>query len=74
MRLAVLAAAERSASSSLDAAMLDEHHSLIKLHAQTLCTFAEPKCEGCPLLQLCPTGKRNMAHLQLTPPVAAETP
>lgn len=49
-----------------DAAMLDEHHSLVKLHAQTLCTFAEPQCEKCPLLELCPTGKRNVAELQLT--------
>jgi endonuclease III len=51
-----------------DAAMLDEHHSLIKLHAQTLCTFAEPKCDGCPLLNICPTGRRNLAELHLTPP------
>jgi endonuclease III len=49
-----------------DAAMLDQHHSLIKLHAQTLCTFADPKCENCPLLKLCPTGQRNLAELQLT--------
>jgi len=42
-----------------DAAMLDEHHSLVKLHAQTLCTFAEPKCGACPLLVECPAGKRN---------------
>ncbi len=41
-----------------DAAMLDQHHSLIKLHAQTLCTFAEPRCNQCPLLQICPYGKR----------------
>jgi endonuclease-3 len=49
-----------------DAAMLDEHHSLIKLHAQTLCTFAEPKCAPCPLLNICPTGQRNVAELHLT--------
>jgi endonuclease-3 len=54
-----------------DAAMLDEHHSLVKLHAQTLCTFAEPKCESCPLLKICPTGQRNLAELQLTAPPAA---
>jgi endonuclease-3 len=41
-----------------EAAMLDQHHSLIKLHAQTLCTFAEPRCTQCPLLQMCPYGKR----------------
>jgi endonuclease-3 len=50
-----------------DAAMLDEHHSLVKLHAQTLCTFAEPKCTNCPLLKICPTGQRNVAELHLTP-------
>jgi endonuclease-3 len=42
-----------------DAAMLDEHHSLVKLHAQTLCTFAEPRCTGCPLLGLCPFGRKQ---------------
>ena len=45
-----------------DAAMLDEHHSLVKLHAQTLCTFAEPKCGACPLLETCPEGKRQKAN------------
>ncbi len=42
-----------------DAAMLDEHHSLVKLHAQTLCTFAEARCKACPLLGMCPYGKRQ---------------
>ena len=42
-----------------DAAKLDEHHSLVKLHAQTLCTFAEPRCPACPLLDMCPFGKRR---------------
>jgi endonuclease-3 len=49
-----------------DAAMLDEHHSLIKLHGQTLCTFAEPRCRQCPLLGICPTGERNRAELNLS--------
>lgn len=53
-----------------DAAMLDEHHSLIKLHGQTLCTFQEPKCEVCPLLGICPTGQRRVNELRLTPEVA----
>lgn len=44
-----------------DAAMLDVHHSLVKLHAQTLCTFAEPRCKQCPLLKICPYGKREVA-------------
>ncbi|HEX5284082.1 MAG TPA: iron-sulfur cluster loop [Bryocella sp.] len=50
-----------------DAAMLDEHHALVKLHAQTLCTFENPRCTDCPLLQICPTGRRNVSELQLTP-------
>jgi endonuclease-3 len=45
-----------------DAAMLDEHHSLVKLHAQTLCTFAEPRCAECPLLGMCPHGKRRTSE------------
>jgi len=36
--------------------MLDEHHSLIKIHGQQLCTKNDPKCGACPLLDLCPTG------------------
>lgn len=44
---------------SWDAAMLDEHHSLVKLHAQTLCTFADPRCPACPLLPTCPHGQRH---------------
>ena len=44
-----------------DAAMLDRHHSLVKLHGQTLCTFDEPRCLECPLLKLCPTGQRGTA-------------
>jgi endonuclease-3 len=46
---------------SWTAEMLDEHHMLVKLHAQTLCTFAEPRCAACPLLPQCPFGKRQIA-------------
>ena len=44
---------------SWDAEMLDEHHSLVKLHAQTLCLFEAPRCGECPLLAMCPAGKRR---------------
>ena len=44
-----------------DAEMLDEHHSLVKLHAQTLCTFSEPRCKGCPVLAECPFGRRAVS-------------
>ncbi|MBW4037535.1 MAG: iron-sulfur cluster loop [Acidobacteria bacterium] len=50
-----------------DAAILADHHTLIQLHAHTLCTFTEPNCAPCPLLKLCPTGQRNQADLHLTP-------
>jgi endonuclease-3 len=50
-----------------DAAMLDEHHALVKLHAQTLCTFENPRCGDCPLLPICPAGQRNVGELHLTP-------
>jgi endonuclease-3 len=46
---------------SWSAETLDEHHALVKLHAQTLCTFAEPLCEACPLLGMCPFGKRQVS-------------
>jgi endonuclease III len=36
--------------------MLDEHHTLIKIHGQQRCTKHHPKCRACPLLDLCPTG------------------
>ncbi len=49
-----------------DAALLDDHHTLIQLHAHTLCTFAHPKCAPCPLLKICPSGQRNLAELHLT--------
>ena len=53
-----------------DAVMLDEHHSLVKLHGQTLCTFERPRCLDCPLLKICPTGDRITAELALAAPNA----
>jgi endonuclease-3 len=44
------------APDSWTAEMLDEDHVLIKTHGQRLCTFTQPRCAGCPLLDLCPTG------------------
>lgn len=54
-----------------DAEMLDEHHMLVKQHAQVLCVFSDPRCERCPLLKICPSGQRNMAELHLTAPPSA---
>lgn len=56
----------RLAPETWDAAMLDEHHALVKLHGQTLCTFSEPRCAECPLLNICPTGERNTAGMALS--------
>ena len=50
----------RLVPASWDAAMLDEHHALIKKHGQMMCTFSEPKCAGCPLLERCPFGKKTV--------------
>ena len=36
--------------------MLDEHHTLIKIHAQQTCRLHHPLCRKCPLLNLCPEG------------------
>jgi len=43
------------APTTWSAAMLDDHHSLIKLHGQKCCTFADPRCSRCPLSDICPT-------------------
>ncbi len=51
----------RLAPETWDAAVLDEHHALVKQHGQILCTFDSPRCSECPLLKLCPTGQRNAA-------------
>ncbi len=39
------------------AEMLDEHHSLFKIHGQTLCTLTDPECASCPLLRVCRYGQ-----------------
>lgn len=45
---------------SWDAVKLDEHHALVKRLAQTVCTFAEPRCGECPLRTGCPYGTRQL--------------
>jgi endonuclease III len=39
--------------------MLDEHHTLIKIHGQQICTAHHPGCRLCPLLDLCPEGQAS---------------
>lgn len=52
--------------------MLDEHHTLIKIHGQRTCMKNNQICRSCPLLDLCPTGAsataapRNKRIAQLT--------
>ena len=42
------------------AEMLDEDHSLYKIHGQTLCTFVDPRCAECPLLTSCRYGRAHV--------------
>jgi endonuclease-3 len=46
--------------------MLDDHHSLVKLHGQVRCTKVdfEKNCEACPLLKMCPTGDEEVRKPQ----------
>ena len=37
-----------------DAAALDDHHQLLKRLGQQLCGAEDPRCEACPLRDLCP--------------------
>lgn len=37
-----------------------EFHILLIRHGRTLCTARNPKCENCPLLDLCPEGRRRL--------------
>lgn len=39
--------------------MLDEHHTLIKIHGQQTCRLHHPLCRRCPLLDLCPKGQAS---------------
>jgi endonuclease-3 len=38
---------------------LDEHHTLIKMLGQRVCTVRHPRCSVCPLLEICPTGQAS---------------
>ncbi len=49
----------RQVPETWDADLCQEHHALVKLHGQTLCTFEAPRCPGCPLLGVCRYGQRH---------------
>lgn len=40
-----------------DVALFNEYHALIVRHGVVRCRKRNPHCEGCPLLDLCPTGQ-----------------
>ncbi|MCH7577607.1 MAG: endonuclease III domain-containing protein [Chloroflexi bacterium] len=42
-----------------DAPLFNEYHALIVRHGKGVCR-REPRCEGCPLLEVCPTGQARM--------------
>ena len=44
-----------------DAALFNEYHALLDHHAKVTCTKRDPRCEGCCLADLCPTGSRAAA-------------
>jgi endonuclease-3 related protein len=41
-----------------EAALFNEYHALLDAHAKETCLKREPRCRGCCLLDLCPTGLR----------------
>lgn len=45
----------------LDAPLFNEYHALIDRHSSTTCR-KEPACPGCPLLDVCPTGRERLRH------------
>jgi endonuclease-3 related protein len=40
-----------------EAPLFNEYHALLDLHAKDVCTKRNPHCDGCCLLDICPTGK-----------------
>ncbi len=43
-----------------EAPLFNEFHALLDHHAVHTCTKAAPRCEGCCLLEVCPTGKASL--------------
>lgn len=44
-----------------DVARLGEWHALIVAHGKARCLARAPRCEGCPLLAMCPAGAASLA-------------
>ena len=45
-----------------DAQQVYDHHEVLMLHGQRVCTYASPACGRCAILDLCPTGEVRMAN------------
>ena len=43
-----------------DAALFNEYHALLDHHAKMTCTKRQPRCQECPLVDLCPTGRESI--------------
>ena len=44
-----------------DVALFNEYHALLDHHAKLTCTKRDPRCDGCCLVDLCPTGRTSTA-------------
>ena len=40
-----------------------DHHEVLMLHGQKVCHFRAPRCTGCAVLDLCPTGQARGAGM-----------
>ena len=49
----------------MEAPLFNEYHALLDMHAKEACRV-EPRCDGCCLLELCPTGRRLTRQLGCT--------
>ena len=43
-----------------EVAFFNEFHALIVVHGKETCRSRNPRCGGCPLLEVCPTGQRTV--------------
>jgi endonuclease-3 related protein len=46
-----------------EASLFNEYHALIVRHGKVRCTKRAPRCAGCSLLDLCPTGRAYVTSL-----------
>ena len=56
---------------SWSAEKMDDDHQLVKKLGQTICTFADPRCGQCPLLQMCRYGQRQIESEARTPAISS---